>query len=61
MGHIASSAANAAPLSAIVDGVFSLSTHKAEEVQFAVGEALCFVFGGEELSCKLVASPSPAC
>ena len=46
LGHLASSAPSAAQLSAVIDGLFGLSAHKAEEVQFAVGEALCFVFGG---------------
>lgn len=46
LGHLASSAPNAAQLSAVTDGLFGLAAHKAEEVQFAVGEALCFVFGG---------------
>lgn len=53
IGHIASSAASASQLSEAVDGLFSLFTHNTEAVQFAVGEALCFVFGGTHIkSCK---------
>lgn len=46
VGHLAASQADDATLTAATDGLFALSGSKAEEVQFAVGEALCFVFGG---------------
>jgi len=46
IGHLASTTEGAAQLDAAVEGLFTLSGNKAEEVQFAVGEALCFVFGG---------------
>ncbi len=45
-GHLAASQPQPAVLEATVDGLFALSTTKMEEVQFAVGEALCFAFGG---------------
>jgi len=46
LGHLASHQTDAATLQAASDGLLALSSNKNEEVQFAVGEALCFVFGG---------------
>ena len=37
-----------------MDGLLSIAISKAEEVQFAAGEALCYVFGG---ACE----PAPGC
>ena len=37
-------------LDAAVEGLFEVATSKAEEVQFAVGEALCHIFGGDRCS-----------
>lgn len=53
MGHLAAVQSDAATLTAATDGLFALSTHKTEQVQFAVGEALSFIFGGVPLTLTL--------
>ncbi len=58
VGHLASSAGSAEQLDAAVEGLFALSGNKTEEVQFAVGEALCFVFGGESRCPSLACYPT---
>ena len=35
-------------LNAAVEGLFEVATNKAEDIQFAAGEALCHVFGGDD-------------
>lgn len=46
VGHLCMGDASPEMLDAAVGGLFEQNNHKAEEVQFAIGEALCFIFGG---------------
>ena len=47
VGHICFGCPDADNLKDAVDALFGLAVNKAEEVQFAAGEALCYIFGGE--------------
>ena len=46
VGHTCHGDPRPETLDAAVEGLFGVATNKAEEVQFAAGEALCHVFGG---------------
>lgn len=46
-GHLCFGSPEADTLEPAVDALVGLATNKAEEVQFAAGEALCHMFGGE--------------
>lgn len=46
-GHLCYGSPEANTLEPAVDALIGLATNKAEEVQFAAGEALCDIFGGE--------------
>ena len=48
VGHTCHGDPRSETLDAAVEGLFVVATNKAEEVQFAAGEALCHVFGGAE-------------
>jgi len=47
VGHTCFSDPRPETLGAAAEGLFGVATNKAEEVQFAAGEALCHVFGGD--------------
>lgn len=49
-GYICAGACEAEVIHALVEGLLALSTNKTEEVQFAVGDALAFAFGGVSIS-----------
>jgi hypothetical protein len=46
LGYVCAGDSTARNLDAALTAMFELSVVKKEEVQFAVGEALCFIFGG---------------
>ena len=46
LGYLAAGDRSPAVLEAIVKALLELSSKKGDELQFAVGEALCFAFGG---------------
>lgn len=47
VGHLCYGNPEAETLDAALECLFGLSVNKAEEVQFAAGEALCYIFGGK--------------
>ena len=50
-GHICAGHAVTANLNPALEWLFALGFNKNEDVLFTVGEALCFAFGGESVSC----------
>ena len=46
LGYLAAGDRSPAVLEAVVKALLELSSKKGDELQFAVGEALCFAFGG---------------
>ena len=52
VGHMCFGDPRPETLDATAEGLFGVATNKAEEVQFAAGEALCHVFGGDKTSLR---------
>ena len=50
LGHLAAGETSPVVLDAITSALMDLSANKADALQFAVGEALCFPFGGVQLA-----------
>jgi hypothetical protein len=47
LGYLAAGDRSAALLEAVATALLGLSSKKGDELQFAVGEALCFAYGGD--------------
>ena len=58
VGHLCYGNPEAETLDAALECLFGLSMNKAEEVQFAAGEALCYIFGGKIT--RLINPPPPS-
>ncbi|KAK9850611.1 hypothetical protein WJX84_005115 [Apatococcus fuscideae] len=54
VGYLAAGDPEASILQPAVDGLLSISSNKTESVLFAVGEALCFIFGGVPVTADVI-------